>query len=206
MSPRRCLRLSPICLALLVLAGCRPPHYPEPAETEPHATFKIRLTHHALPTQDGSTDVTLDGYSVPFHQLLRTDAPATIALRVRPGPAGLHFATQFARSTTVSRLVPVTETYPCGTTTTKIGNFTSTTPKTCTRSVMKTQMVTQRSVVAACENFVLPDVTPGTTYLIEYSYFADHHCSVHCFLQSPPSEQGEFKLTPCNAPSGSGAR
>lgn len=184
MSPR--LVVAMVWLAI-VGVGCVP-QYRAPALSEPHAVVKVRLAYHSWPGPQVEQSTLVDGHAVQ-------DLPApphggqgvlTRAVLVRPGTTTWTIKTAFFHTNTVTRTesYTTTQSYPCG-------------KSMCSRSTPHTRTVSQvvRVNDAVCETGMRQSTLEGGTYILQYDFFADERCQLHCFEQVPRA--GAMGNVPC---------
>ena len=170
------------------IAGCVPQYRP-PTLSEPHAVVKVRVAYHDWPGPQVEQMTLVDGHAVQ-------DLPAppqggegvvTRAVLVRPGATAWTIKTAFFHTNTVTRTETynTTQSYPCG-------------RSTCSRSTPHTRTVNQvvRVNDAVCETGMRQSTSVGAMYILQYDFFADQRCQLHCFEQVPQAD-GSVGNVPC---------
>ena len=106
---------------------------------------------------------------------------------VRPGWVAWQVHTAFFHSDTVTRteFYETSESYPCE-------------EGMCTRSVPQARTVTEEVRVndAVCQRSIRHLAVQDGIYILQYDFFADARCSLHCFLQVQHAD-GSRGNTPC---------
>jgi hypothetical protein len=183
--------VAPGLVLAIALSACVPQYRP-PALNEPHALVKVRLAYHAWPGPQVDQQVLVDGHAVwdiPVPPR-NGDGVVTRAVRVRPGFVPWTIKTAFFHTYMVTRTetYSTTESYPCG-------------KSMCSRSTPHTRTVNQVMRVndAVCEIGLHQDTVEAGLYLLQYDFFADRRCQLHCFQQLPQPD-GSLGNVPCRHP------
>ena len=180
-------------LALIVcgLSSCIPEYRP-PALSDPHAVVKLRLAYHAWSGPQLEQVVLLERYGVKEipAPVQNGEGVVTRPVLVRPGLVPWTVRTAFFHTNTTTAIESYTtsESYSCG-------------KSMCSRSVPHTRTVTRTVRVndAVCERAIRHAAVQDGIYVLQYDFFADQRCSLHCFrqLQQPDGTLGNV---PCEAP------
>lgn len=195
-------------LAVCVLGalGACVPSFVQPAATDPHAVVKVRVAYHTESGPQLSQAVRIGEFAAPISSPPGSvTTPYTQALRVPPSPTTWGFRSEFFHTVSHTRQVPVqvSESYSCGTYTSTTGYGSSarstTQTRTCTRTrtEYRTQTETQRVTDASCSVTLRHAPQAGGTYLLQYDFYGNDKCSLHCYRQTPTTD-GQFKLEPCS--------
>ena len=162
------------------LASCVPEYRP-PLLSEPHAVVKVRLAYHDWSGPQLEQVVLLGKYGVkdipvPVHG---GEGVVTRPVLVRPGPVYWTVRTAFFHTYMTTRIESYTtsESYSCGT-------------GMCSRSVPHTRVVNQMVRVndAVCEQVIHHLAVQNGIYILQYDFFADQRCSLHCLRQVQQSD------------------
>lgn len=186
-------QLLPLLLSVLALTGCVR-RYTEPAITDPHAIVRVRVVRHTWAGPELDESVRLNGYAIELGPA--GPGPSTRALRVRPEPTEWRFSTTFFHRVTRPVTRYVTERYACGSTRSGFGTTSYTSTQYCSRTVPRTDYITERVVDAACGQLGAHVPLPGAAYIIQYDFFAHGRCTMRC-LRQLPAPGGSFTLVPC---------
>lgn len=164
-----------LALVGCTLASCIPEYRP-PLLSEPHAVVKFRLAYHDW-SGPKLEQVVLIGKNGVKEIPAPVQGGAGVVSRpvlVRPGPVPWTVRTAFFHTYTTTRTESYTtsESYPCG-------------KSYCSRSVPHTRSVTQTVRVndAVCERGVRHLAVQNGIYILQYDFFANQRCSLHCFRQ-----------------------
>lgn len=175
----------------LSLSACVPEYRP-PAYDEPHAVVKARLVCHAWPGPRLDQSVMIDAQRLsevppPVHG---GDGIVTRPVLVRPGTVSWAVRVAFFHTQIVNRTETYTtsQSYSCG-------------KSICSRSTPDTRVVSQPVRVndAVCEQAMLFQAAARERYIIQYDFFADQRCSLHCFQQFVGTD-GTLDNAPCLQP------
>jgi hypothetical protein len=173
--PGALMRGTASALVALLFVGCRP-EYREPRFDEPHALVKVRLAYHAWPGPQLDQDVSIDRRSVltiPV-PVVNGSGVVTRPVMVSPGVAPWFFRSAFFHTFVVTRTETymTTDSYPCGT-------------AMCSTSTPQTRMVTDvvRVNDGTCETGMGLMVRPSESYIVQYDFFGDRRCSLHCYRE-----------------------
>lgn len=186
-----------LAVPALILLGCVP-RYAPPGLDEPHATLKIRLVYHAAPGPQLVERIKLGEHGIVIPPSVARRTPGTngtFHTRIRPEHAYFRTAASFFHTTTRQVQRMRTERYACGTTTTGYGNTRTTQTRYCSRQVTDWVTETVRVNDGSCEaaNAFLPRA--GTTYILQYDFFAAQQCSLRLLIEQVDAS-GAVTLVP----------
>jgi hypothetical protein len=168
-------------LALIAcgLSSCIPEYRP-PSLSEPHAVVKVRLAYHAWSGPELEQVVLIGAYGVKEIPTPVQGGEGVVArpVLVRPGAVPWTVRTAFFHISTTTR----TEVYQTG------------------ESVPQTRTVTEtfRENDAVCERAIRHLAVQNGIYILQYDFFADQRCSLHCFrqVQQPDGTLGNVPCEP----------
>lgn len=170
------------------LSSCIPEYRP-PSLTEPHALVKFRLAYHAWSGPQLEQVVLIDRHGVREipAPVQGGEGVVTRPVLVRPGPAPWTVRTAFFHTYTTTRIESYTtsQSYSCG-------------KSMCSRSVPHTRTVSETVRVndAVCERSIRHLVVQNGVYILQYDFFANQRCSLHCFRQVEQPD-GTLANVPC---------
>jgi hypothetical protein len=170
------------------LSSCIPEYRP-PSLSEPHAVIKFRLAYHAWPRQQLEQAVLLGKYGIKDMPtpVQGGEGVVTRPILVRPGAAPWTVRTAFFHTymTTKTESYTTSESYPCG-------------KSVCSRSVPHTRVVNQTVRVndAVCERAISHLAVQRGLYILQYDFFANQRCSLHCLRQIQQPD-GTLGNVPC---------
>jgi hypothetical protein len=165
-----------LALVACGLSSCVPEYRP-PSLSEPHAVVKVRLAYHDWSGPQIEQVVMLGEYGVKDFPV-PVQGGAGVVIRpvlVRPGPAFWTVRTSFFHSYTT------------------------------TRTESRGHVVNQTVWVndAVCELAIRHLAIPNGLYILQYDYFANQRCSLHCLqqVQQPDGTLGHVPCKPAPPPS-----
>ncbi len=180
------MKLNPVVLFVcsLLSVGCMA-QYEFPAPDQPHAILKLRRQYvEKSGTSLNELLVVDEQRAFSASEASRNVGPVrTDAVLLHPGTVELEMRASFVHQETRTRMVQ--ESYSCGT---------GSSPRTCSRSVSRTETVTVTD--AACSEERRIELKDGTTYLIDLDFHDGRNCRLRCMIQVPDGA-GEFSNEPC---------